>query len=120
MYVWITHHTQAVQSPISNDCLKVMFYYQTEPELFSKLLLQVSLRELHNSLVIDSNYGGIKDVRDEHENIIISDSTFRSLLPPQIKQISARYKVICGCECCISDKSIHSLLLSWRDRYLKN
>ena len=26
---------------------------------------------------------------------------------------------MCGCEFCISDKSIHSPLLSWRDRYLK-
>ena len=33
--------------------------------------------------------------------------------------MSECYKVMCGCECCISDKSIHSLLLSWRDRYLK-
>ena len=29
-------------------------------------------------------------------------------------------KVICGCKCCISVKSIHVLLLSWRDWYLKN
>ena len=33
--------------------------------------------------------------------------------------MSARYKVVCGCECCISSKSIHSSLISWRDRYLK-
>ena len=26
---------------------------------------------------------------------------------------------MCGCECCISAKSIHSSLLSWRDHYLK-
>ena len=26
---------------------------------------------------------------------------------------------MCGCECCISAKSIHSSLLSWRDIYLK-
>ena len=26
---------------------------------------------------------------------------------------------MCGCECCIFDKNIHSSLLSWRDRYLK-
>ena len=26
---------------------------------------------------------------------------------------------MCGCECCISAKSIHSSLISWRDRYLK-
>ena len=33
--------------------------------------------------------------------------------------MSARYKVMCGCECCIYAKSINSSLLSWRDRYLK-
>ena len=32
----------------------------------------------------------------------------------------ARYEIMCGCECCISAKSIHSSLLSWRDRYLEN
>ena len=26
---------------------------------------------------------------------------------------------MCGCECCISAKSMHSSLLSWRDFYLK-
>ena len=33
--------------------------------------------------------------------------------------MSAQYKVICGCECFISAKFIHSSLLSWRDRCLK-
>ena len=89
-----------------------MLYDQTEPQLVPKLLLQVSVRELHNSLVSDPNDGGLKDARDEDDNIIISDSTLRSLLPPQLKQIPARYKVMCGCECCISAKSIHSSFLS--------
>ena len=31
LYAWITLHPQVVQSPISNDCLKVMFDDQTEP-----------------------------------------------------------------------------------------
>ena len=119
IYTWITCHPQAVHSPISNDCLKVMLYYQTEPQLVPKLLLQVSVRELHNSLVSDPNDGGLKDTRNKDGKIIISDSTLRALLPPQLKQISARYNIMCGCECCISDKSIHSSLLSWRDRYLK-
>ena len=120
LYTWITLHPQVVQSPISNDCLKVLLDDQTEPQLVPKLLLQVSIRELYNSLVSDPNYGGLKDSRDEDGKIIISDSTLRSLLPPQLKQMSARYKIMCGCECCISAKSIHSSLLSWRDRYLKN
>ena len=108
MFVWITCHPQVFQSPISNYCLKVMFDDQTEPQLVPKLLMQVSVRELNNSLVSDTNDGGIKDATEEDDNIIISDSTLRSLFPPQLKQMSARYKVMCGCECCISDKGIHS------------
>ena len=96
---------------------------QTEPQLVPKFLLQVSIRELHNSLVSDPNDGGLKGVlkddRDEDGKIIISDSTLCSLFPPQLKQMSARYKIMCGCECCISAKIIHSSLLSWHDRYLK-
>ena len=97
-----------------------MFDDQIEPQLVTKLLLQVSVRELHNSLVSYPNDGGLKDARNEDDDIIISDSTLRSFLPPQFKTMSARYKIMYGCECCISAKSIHSSLLSWRDRYLKN
>ena len=59
---------------------------QIEPQVFPKLLLQVSVRELHNSLVSDPNDGGIKYARDKDGKIIISDSTLRELLPPQLKK----------------------------------
>ena len=68
------------------------------------MLFQVSVRVIHNSLVIDPNDGGLKDARDEDGMIIISDSTLCSLLPPQLKQISASYKIMCGCECYILRK----------------
>ena len=79
----------------------------------------MSVRELHNRIVSDPIDGGLKYARDEDVNIIISDSTLRSLLPPQLKQMSTLYKVRCGCEYCISAKSMHSSLISWRKRYLK-
>ena len=79
----------------------------------------MSVRELHNSLVSDPNDGGLKDARYEDDNIIISDSTLRSLLPSQLKRKPEQYKFMCGCECCIYAKSIHSSFLFWRDRYLK-
>ena len=107
LYAWITHHSQVVQSPVSNDCLKVMFDDHTEPQIVPESLLQVSGIELHNILVSDPNDGGLKDARDEDNTIIISDSTLHSLLPPQLKQMSAQYKIMCGCECCISAKSIN-------------
>ena len=50
---------------------------KTEPQLVPKFLLQVSVRELHNILVSDPYDGGLKDARDEENNIIISDSTLR-------------------------------------------
>ena len=77
MYAWITCNPQVVKSPVYNDCLKVMFDDFTETQLVPKLLLQVSVRELNNSLVSDPNDGGLKDARDEYDNIIISDSTLR-------------------------------------------
>ena len=48
----------------------------------------MSVIELNNSLVSDPNDGGLKDARDEGGKIIISNSTLRSLLPPQLKQMS--------------------------------
>ena len=75
-----------MQSPIVNDCLKVKIDGHTEPQPVTKLLLQVSVRELHNNLVRDTVDCGLKEAIDEDDNIIISDSTLCSLLPPQLKQ----------------------------------
>ena len=61
-----------------------MFDEHTEPQIVPKLLLQVFVRELHNSLVSNPNDGGIQDARDEYDNIIISDSALCSLFPPQL------------------------------------
>ena len=110
------HHPQVVQSSITNDYLRVKVDGHIEPQLVSKLLLQVSVRELHNNLVSDVDNVGLKEARYEENNIIISDSTLRAT---PILNISSIYKVMFGCKCCISDKSIHSSLLSWRDYYLK-
>ena len=107
-----------MKSPIANDCLKMKIYGYTEPQLVPKLLLRVSVRELHNNLLSNTKYDGLKEAIDEDDNSIISDSTLHSLLPPQFKQMSSRYKVMCGCECCISAKSMHSSLLLWRDNYI--
>ena len=77
------HHPQVLKSPTVNDCLKVKIDGHTDPQLVPKLFLQVSVRELHNNLVSDEENCGLKEARDEDDNIIISDSTLSSLLPPQ-------------------------------------
>ena len=57
---------------------------------------------------------------DTENNSIISDYMIHIIFPPQLKKMSAQYKVMYSCECCISVKSMHSYLLSWWDHYLKN
>ena len=61
----------------------MIFGDQKEPQIVPKFLLQVSVREIHNSLVSDPNDGGLKDVRDEENSIIISDSKLPTVFPPQ-------------------------------------
>ena len=109
-----------MQSTIDNVCLKVYIYGHSEPQFVSKMLLQVSVRQLNNSMAIPLEEGGLNDARYSDNNIIISDSTLLSIFPPQINNISSWYKVMCGCEFCIYAKSIHSSLLSWRDCYSRN
>ena len=87
-----------MQSSIVNDCLKVFIDGHYEPQLVPKLLLQVSIQGLHNIIVSPQEEGGIKEASDAYDNIIISDSTLRSIIPTQLKKISAWYKVIRGCE----------------------
>ena len=66
-----------MQSPFANGCLKVKIDGHTELQLVPKLLLRMSVRELLNNVVSDTDNGGLKVARDEENNIIISDSTLR-------------------------------------------
>ena len=79
----------------------------------------MSVRELHNRTESPTNESGTNKAIYVENNIIISDYKLRSIIPPQLKKMSERYKVICGCECCIPAKRIHSLLLSYCDHYLR-
>ena len=83
LYNWIMHHPQVVQSPIFNDCLKVNIDGHTRPQVVPKLLLLLSVREVHNSLVSDPLDGGLKEARYSENNIIIIDSKLRSFFSPK-------------------------------------
>ena len=61
----------------------------------------------------------LKQTRDSEDDIIISDSILRNTIPPQLKNMTAQYKVMCGCECCIYSKRMHSSLITWRDCHIK-
>ena len=83
------------------------------------MLFQISVREIHNIMEITPEEGGLKELKDSDNNIIISDSKLCNILPPRLKNMTTRYKVMCGCECCISAKSMHYYLLTCHDCHLK-
>ena len=66
-----------------NDSLKVNIDGHNRLQIVPTFLLKVSFIEIHNSLGIDPDDSIIKEEKDTENNIIISDSTLRSLFPPQ-------------------------------------
>ena len=59
----------------------------TLKKIVPKLVLQVSVQELHHSMVSLSDYGGLIKARNEENIIIISDSTLRNIMLPQLKKM---------------------------------
>ena len=115
----IVNHPSVIKPPIARDCLQIKIYGQTKKQTMPRLLFQTSILELNNSMVISYTNVGLKDSIDKENNIIISDSILRNILPPQLKNMTSRYKIMFGCKYCMSDKSMHLLFLSWCERFLK-
>ena len=78
-----------------------------ETQMVTKLILQVSDWENCNRIVIPPEEGGLKEARDEENNIIISNSTLGNIMTPQVKKMYEWYKVLCGYKFFISAKSMH-------------
>ena len=58
----------------------------TRPQIVTKLLLLIFVRELHNSLVSDPVGVVVKEATYAENIIIIGDSTLLSLLQPQLNK----------------------------------
>ena len=99
VYDLIINHTKVVQSPFGNNCLKVYIYGNSEKQMVPKLFFQMSFQDIHNRLAIPTEKGVMKEARDEENNIIISGSILRNILPHQLDKVSSRYRVMCGCGC---------------------
>ena len=52
-------------------------------------------------------YVAIKEARVKENSIIILCYMLHKILPPQLKNMSAQYKVMSDSECFISSKSVH-------------
>ena len=111
---WILSHEDVVQSSLGSDTIHVFNPITNQREPVTKLLLQCSVRELHDDL-IGPPPKGLPCVYDSKtKKLLVSESTLRAMLPPQLRRMSVSQKEICGCECCISTKLLHQALLHFR------
>jgi hypothetical protein len=112
LYDWVLDHPHVVNSPITNDTI-IIRDENNEKTRVGKLLLQISIRELHNDL-LSAGPLGLLGSRDASGAVIISDTALRSLLPPQLKKMSTKYKAMCGCELCIIMAQFQASLNAYR------
>jgi hypothetical protein len=71
---WILGHPQVIQSPITIDTLLLPGRETGVVMCVPKLLIEISIRELHNDLIESPESGGLAKARDAEGRVIISDS----------------------------------------------
>ena len=75
------------ESPIARDTLPITDAEYIVKRRVPKLLLEFSMRQLHNELTTSPYYGGLLGARHADTNdVIISDKMIRSLSPPELNQ----------------------------------
>ncbi len=85
------------------------------PVKVQKMMLMCNPRVLHNHMIEH-----FEDATDG-DRVLISESKLRGLLRTscsRIKKMSAREKIMCGCELCIIFDDIHACLILFRKRYI--
>ena len=89
------------ESPIARDTLPITDAESGVKRRVTKLLLEYSMRQLHNDLIAPPDDGGLLGARHADSNdVIISDAMICSLAPPQLRPITAHQKMMCGCAFC--------------------
>ena len=67
-----------------------------------KHLLQISVRELHNDMILPGYEGVFPSAKTVDGKICIGDASLRNYIPKYIKPMSKRKNITCGCKNCIS------------------
>jgi len=121
LWKWILEHPDVVESPIANDTIKVIDPVNGKKDkVVAKQLRMICVCQLHNDLLRPVEEGGFEYAYDEDGKVLISDTMLRALLPPEMREMTERYKQMCGCETCITGQNLLQSLKAYRVRVLRN
>ena len=113
-------NSNVCQSPITRDTLLIADVDTKVKRRVPKLLLECSMRQLQNELIASPDDGGLLGDRQADTNdVIISDTTICSLVPPQLRPMKENHKMMCGCAICNTSKYFQGSLNAWRRKKLK-
>ena len=85
--------------PIARDTLLIKDEESLVKRRVPKLLLECSMRQFHNELIASPDDGGLLGARHFDTNdVIISDTMLRYLVPPQLHAMTYHHKRMCACE----------------------
>ena len=117
---WIGNNPQVFNSPIFNDTLLVTDTYIPGKKIrVSKLLLHVSICEIHNYLISNSIIYQLKEAIDKTtRKPLISYTALCAIMPDNFRKIIDRYKQMCGYKICIIICYMQALLNSYRLQHL--
>ena len=77
----------------------------------------ISVRDIYNDLIKPfQNFRLVVVFYSVKQKLLISDTTLRSFVPPQVRKITPELRQICGCEICVIPKDIHFYLNKFRTR----
>eukprot|EP00978_Attheya_sp_CCMP212_P030587 scaffold112901_cov35-Attheya_sp.AAC.1 len=111
------------QSPITRDTLIIKDVDTGVKRSVPKLLLECSMHQLHkhNEMIAPPDQGGLQGARHHTSNaVIISDTMLRSLVPPELRPVTVRHKIMCGCTICNTSKYLQTSLNAWRRKQMKH
>ena len=108
------------QSPIARDTLLISDADSKVKRRVPKLLLECSIRQLHNDPIASPDDGGLLGARHAKTNdVIFSDTMLISLAPPQLRPMTDNHKMMCGCAICNTSKYMQESFNAWRRKQLK-
>ena len=90
--------------------------------IHQKVLLQVSVRELHIDML--KKYStGFSMAYDKKRIVFIRDYALQLILPHQLRNMTQRHTIICGCKTCIQAVICQKYFNNWhkiRLQFIKN
>ena len=97
LHNWILRHPHVIKSPYPQDTT-LWKKQDGTVERIPKILISISIRELHNDVLKKASDGGLEGAVDTNGNAVISDTALRDNLPFNLRALTESHKQVCGCE----------------------